>query len=99
GRGRAGARARRRVHATTSTTLSGDGRMSEQAKVNALTVYSTPLVGRVLVVDDHPQARESMADILRQAGHRVECVSSAVEALLLPSGWRTSSSAPSDTAG
>lgn len=37
--------------------------------------------GRVLVVDDHRQARESMADILRQAGHRIECVSSAVEAL------------------
>ena len=37
--------------------------------------------GRVLVVDDHRQARESMSDILRQAGHRVECVSSAAEAL------------------
>jgi len=37
--------------------------------------------GRVLVVDDHPQARESMADILRQAGHLVDCCSSAAEAL------------------
>jgi DNA-binding NtrC family response regulator len=37
--------------------------------------------GRVLVVDDHAQARESMADILRQAGHRVDCYSSAAEAL------------------
>ncbi len=37
--------------------------------------------GRVLVVDDHPQARESMADILRQAGHAVDCCSSAAEAL------------------
>ncbi|NUQ62428.1 MAG: sigma-54-dependent Fis family transcriptional regulator [Pirellulales bacterium] len=37
--------------------------------------------GRVLVVDDHPQARESMADVLRQAGHRVDCCSSAAEAL------------------
>jgi DNA-binding NtrC family response regulator len=37
--------------------------------------------GRVLVVDDHRQARESMAFILEQAGHRVDCVSSAVEAL------------------
>ena len=39
--------------------------------------------GRVLVVDDHPQARQSMADILRQAGHRVECCSSGAEALQL----------------
>ncbi len=42
--------------------------------------------GRVLVVDDHPQARESMADILRQAGHRVQCLSSAAEALRLIQG-------------
>lgn len=38
-------------------------------------------VGKVLVVDDHPQARDSMADILRQAGHAVNCCSSAAEAL------------------
>jgi len=37
--------------------------------------------GRVLVVDDHLQARESMADALCQAGHRVQCCSSAPEAL------------------
>jgi DNA-binding NtrC family response regulator len=37
--------------------------------------------GRVLVVDDHRQARESMADVLRQAGHAVDCCSSAAEAL------------------
>lgn len=37
--------------------------------------------GRVLVVDDHAQARESMVDILRQAGHKVASVSGAVEAL------------------
>ncbi len=37
--------------------------------------------GRVLVVDDHGSARESMADVLRQAGHRVDCCSSAAEAL------------------
>lgn len=41
----------------------------------------SPLVGRVLIVDDHASARESMADILRHAGHQVQCVSSAVEAL------------------
>ncbi|MCS7305063.1 MAG: sigma-54 dependent transcriptional regulator [Thermoguttaceae bacterium] len=38
-------------------------------------------VGTVLVVDDHQQSRESMADILRQAGHTVDCCSSAAEAL------------------
>ena len=37
--------------------------------------------GRVLVVDDHLRARDSMADVLRQAGHRVDCCSSAAEAL------------------
>lgn len=40
-----------------------------------------PNTGRVLVVDDHAQARESMVDVLRQAGHDVACCSSAVEAL------------------
>jgi len=44
---------------------------------------SSAAVGRVLVVDDHRQARESVADALRMAGHRVQGVSSAVEALRL----------------
>jgi DNA-binding NtrC family response regulator len=37
--------------------------------------------GRILIVDDHADARRSMGDILTHAGHRVECVSSAAEAL------------------
>ncbi len=37
--------------------------------------------GRVLVVDDHAPARESMAEVLREAGHEVTCCSSAAEAL------------------
>jgi DNA-binding NtrC family response regulator len=37
--------------------------------------------GRVLVVDDHDQARQSMAEVLRCAGHEVTCCSSAAEAL------------------
>ena len=37
--------------------------------------------GRVLVVDDHATARESMADVLRRAGHKVDCLASAIEAL------------------
>ena len=43
----------------------------------ARTTISPLTAGRVLVVDDHRQARESMADVLRQAGHRVACCSSA----------------------
>jgi DNA-binding NtrC family response regulator len=38
-------------------------------------------IGCVLVVDDHAHARESMADVLRHAGHRVQCCSSGAEAL------------------
>jgi DNA-binding NtrC family response regulator len=38
--------------------------------------------GRVLVVDDFRQARESIADALRSAGHQVECVASGSEALV-----------------
>jgi DNA-binding NtrC family response regulator len=37
--------------------------------------------GRVLVVDDHAQARESMADVLRHADYVVQCCASAAEAL------------------
>lgn len=47
--------------------------------MNRVTTISN--VGRVLVVDDHARARESMADILECAGYRVQCCSSAVEAL------------------
>jgi DNA-binding NtrC family response regulator len=37
--------------------------------------------GRVMVVDDHCQARESMAEVLRAAGYQVVCCASAPEAL------------------
>ncbi len=37
--------------------------------------------GRVMVVDDHAAARESIAETLRLAGHQVDCHSSAVAAL------------------
>jgi len=46
-----------------------------------MTLATTEPRGRVLVVDDHTQARESMADILRCAGHATRCCSSAAEAL------------------
>jgi DNA-binding NtrC family response regulator len=39
--------------------------------------------GRVLVVDDHAAVRESVIDVLRQAGYRAEGLASAVEALPL----------------
>lgn len=42
--------------------------------------------GRVLVVDDHRQARESIADVLRHVGHDVSCCSSAAEALRVIEG-------------
>ncbi|MGO9108779.1 MAG: sigma-54-dependent transcriptional regulator [Thermoguttaceae bacterium] len=44
-------------------------------------IASSSLTGRVLVVDDHARARESMADVLRHAGHQVQCCSCAAEAL------------------
>lgn len=44
--------------------------------------HRSPQPGRVLVVDDHARARESMADILRCAGHQVASCASASEALL-----------------
>jgi DNA-binding NtrC family response regulator len=55
--------------------------MNGKPKINLSTVRSAEPKGRVLVVDDHRQARESMSDVLRQAGHYVQCVSSALEAL------------------
>ncbi len=45
---------------------------------NGTAIRST---GRVLVVDDHPQARESVAFALRESGHQVACLASAIEAL------------------
>jgi DNA-binding NtrC family response regulator len=39
------------------------------------------ITASVLVVDDHEQARASIADILRHAGHAVTCCASAAEAL------------------
>jgi DNA-binding NtrC family response regulator len=45
------------------------------------TAGDSPLVGRVLIVDDHARARQSMGDILTCAGHQVVCCASAMEAL------------------
>lgn len=42
---------------------------------------ATETTGRILIVDDHARARESMADILQCAGHTTCCCSSAAEAL------------------
>jgi DNA-binding NtrC family response regulator len=61
--------------------MTGKHKPQTQPKINFSTVRSAEPKGRVLVVDDHRQARESMSDVLRQAGHQVQCVSSALEAL------------------
>jgi DNA-binding NtrC family response regulator len=55
--------------------------MSAKPRTACLSTDTTTLTGRVLVVDDHRPARESVADVLRHAGHQVDCVSSAVEGL------------------
>lgn len=44
---------------------------------------TAPSAGRILVVDDHAAARESVAEVLRQASYQVDCLASAVEALAL----------------
>ncbi|MFZ5832858.1 MAG: sigma-54-dependent transcriptional regulator [Planctomycetota bacterium] len=54
--------------------------MSDRAHGKSDTVHRP---NSVLVVDDHREARESMAEVLRQAGHEVVCCSSAIEALQL----------------
>ena len=59
---------------------SGGCCMSTKSRTTCATITSVSAQGRVLVVDDHRQARESMVDILRHAGHHVESLSSAVEA-------------------
>jgi DNA-binding NtrC family response regulator len=41
------------------------------------------LTGRILVVDDNPRARQSMADALSAAGHEVIATASAIEGLKL----------------
>lgn len=42
---------------------------------------AAPQLGRVLVVDDHATARESVADVLRHVGHEATACSSGAEAL------------------
>ena len=71
----------RGVHAADSPIAhSKGGRMSVQM-IGAPPGRPTEITGRVLVVDDHAQARESMCEVLRHAGHQVESCASAVEAL------------------
>ena len=52
-------------------------------QIELAAAVSAPIAGRVLVVDDHLHARQSIADVLRHAGHQVECLASAVEGLKL----------------
>lgn len=39
------------------------------------------LTGKILIVDDHAAARESMAEVLTCAGHQLRCCASAIAAL------------------
>lgn len=55
--------------------------MSSKLRSSCLTTKPPASRGRILVVDDHRSARESVADILGHAGYTVDAVSSAVEAL------------------
>jgi DNA-binding NtrC family response regulator len=55
--------------------------LPEPASAAAPATASAAAAGRVLVVDDHRQARESMAEVLRASGYHVTCCSSAAEAL------------------
>jgi DNA-binding NtrC family response regulator len=52
-------------------------------QIELAAAVSAPIGGRVLVVDDHLHARQSIADVLRHAGHQVECLASAVGGLKL----------------
>jgi DNA-binding NtrC family response regulator len=70
-------------HAPRLATLAG--RRQPEAVAPPVTTplqFPDPL-GRVLVVDDNPRARQSMADALAAAGHDVLASSSAIEALKL----------------
>jgi DNA-binding NtrC family response regulator len=59
----------------------GKSTAASAAAANAKSSGPTASDARVLVIDDHAQARESMADVLRRAGHQVETLASAIEAL------------------
>jgi DNA-binding NtrC family response regulator len=48
---------------------------------NILATSASAVAGRVLIVDDHASARESISDILRRAGYQTDCCSSGSEAL------------------
>ena len=55
--------------------------MSAKPRAACLPSKTATVQGRILIVDDHRSARESMADILRHAGYGVDTLSSAVEAI------------------
>lgn len=66
--------------ASTSSKLASGGRTTCDS--SSSDVAGDCACGRVLVVDDFAQARESIADVLRAAGHQVACAASASEALV-----------------
>ncbi len=72
---------RRRVHHSTARTTSG--RLPHDRSTRLLFAAYRPRAGGRRPAS----ARESMADVLRHAGHQVRCCSSAVEALQLLTDW------------
>ena len=57
------------------------GRKESKARTATAAPEIPELVGRILVVDDNAQARQSMRDVLCAAGHDVMASASAIEAL------------------
>ena len=68
---------------TVSATLSPHESKPGHVTCDAAHHPIAELTGRVLVVDDNARARQSMADVLRAAGHELTACASAVEALRL----------------
>jgi DNA-binding NtrC family response regulator len=65
----------------TARTETRSGSVTASSRL-ATAEHSLPVrVGRILIVDDNPRARQSMAEALTAAGHEVVALASAVEAL------------------
>jgi DNA-binding NtrC family response regulator len=66
----------------TARAESRSGSAPAGGRLGATAAHSLPVrVGRILIVDDNPRARQSMAEALTAAGHEVVALASAVEAL------------------